>query len=114
MRFAMNFNQLLFLDISGGELFIVLIVVFLIFGPKQLPEMAKKLGKVVYDLKKASANISQEIKQEADQIKNEFINAKSDIEEETKKFTEDLKNESENIKQTINDSVIDAKKDLKK
>ncbi len=113
MRFVMNFNQLLFLDISGGELFIILLVVFLIFGPKQLPEMAKKLGKVVYDLKKASANISQEIKQEADHIKNEFINAKTDIGEETKKFTEELKKESEKIKQTINDSVTDTKKDLK-
>lgn len=113
MHFVMNFNQLLFLDISGGELFIILIVVFLIFGPKQLPEMAKKLGKVVYDLKKASADISQEIKQEADQIKAEFINAKNNIEEETKNLNEDLKKESEKIKQTLNDSVIDAKKDLK-
>jgi len=44
--------------IGTGELLLIFFVVFLIYGPKRLPELAQKLGKVVRDLKKASDDVS--------------------------------------------------------
>jgi Tat protein translocase TatB subunit len=46
------------------ELFLILIVGLLIFGPKRLPEIARTVGKAVYQFKHASTNITQEIGKE--------------------------------------------------
>jgi TatA/E family protein of Tat protein translocase len=72
-------TTLLFLDISGGELFIIIIAAFILFGPKRLPEIARKIGKVVHDIKKASENITKEIKDEADKVKNDVNDVKDKI-----------------------------------
>lgn len=52
-------NSLLF--ISGGEIFIVLIVVLLLFGANKIPEIAKGLGKGMREFKKATDDIKKEI-----------------------------------------------------
>jgi sec-independent protein translocase protein TatA len=61
---------LLFLDIGGGELLVILLVVFLLFGPGKMTEMAKKIGKAVHDLKKATNDMTREIQNEAEAIKH--------------------------------------------
>ncbi len=46
------------------ELFLILIVGLLIFGPKRLPEIARTVGKAMYQFKHASTNITQELGKE--------------------------------------------------
>ena len=87
--------MLLFLDISGGEIVIILIVVFLIFGPKRLPEMARKAGQVINDIKRASSDITKEFKNETDYVKNEFNRAKDKIVKETMDINTSIKRETE-------------------
>ena len=52
------------LGVGFLELFLILIVGLLIFGPKRLPEIARTLGKVMYQFKHASANFTQELSKE--------------------------------------------------
>ncbi|MCK5338476.1 MAG: twin-arginine translocase TatA/TatE family subunit [Bacteroidales bacterium] len=42
---------LLFLDISFGEIFIIVAVIFIIFGPQKIPEIARKVGKGMREIK---------------------------------------------------------------
>ena len=56
----MNYS-LLFFNISTGEIFIVILVIFTIFGPGKIPEIAKKLGRALYEVKRASSDIKREI-----------------------------------------------------
>ncbi len=46
------------------ELFLILIVGLLIFGPKRLPEIARTVGKAMYQFRHASASFTQEIGKE--------------------------------------------------
>jgi TatA/E family protein of Tat protein translocase len=46
------------------ELAIILLVAFLIFGPKRLPDVARSLGKAMYQLKNAQNSFAQEISKE--------------------------------------------------
>ena len=62
---------LLFLDISFGEIFIIIAVIFVVFGPQKIPEFARKAGKGIRDIKKASADIRKEINQEVNNYKSE-------------------------------------------
>ncbi|HOW24841.1 MAG TPA: twin-arginine translocase TatA/TatE family subunit [Bacteroidales bacterium] len=73
---------LLFLDVGGGEILLILVVVFLIFGPSKLPEMSRKLGKTMNDLKRASNDIRREIQQGANEVTGDFKEAKKNITED--------------------------------
>jgi len=57
-------NILLFFDVSGGEILVILLVVFLLFGPKKLPEIARKIGKIIFEFKQVTQRIKSEIDQE--------------------------------------------------
>ena len=45
--------KLLFLNLGGGEIFVILLVVLLFFGSKRIPELAKGLGKGMREFKDA-------------------------------------------------------------
>ena len=55
------------------EMFIVLVVVLLIFGPKKLPELFRSFGKSIKEFKKASTEIEDDIRTAMDaepEVKN--------------------------------------------
>lgn len=62
---------LLFFNISGFEFFIIAVAIIVVFGPKRLPEMAKKLGKAVYEVKRATTDIKREIDTEVRKIERD-------------------------------------------
>jgi sec-independent protein translocase protein TatA len=45
---------------GGGEIFLILIVVLLIFGGKKIPELAKGLGKGIREFKDASSGLDKD------------------------------------------------------
>ncbi len=45
---------------QGNEWLIILIIVLLLFGPKKLPELARGLGKALYEFKRASQGLIEE------------------------------------------------------
>lgn len=65
-------TDLLFLDISFGEIFIIVAVIFIIFGPQKIPEIARKVGKGMREVKKASSEIQREINREANTYKTDL------------------------------------------
>ncbi|MBN1339600.1 MAG: twin-arginine translocase TatA/TatE family subunit [Bacteroidales bacterium] len=64
---------LLFFDISTGELLVIMVAAFLVFGPRKLPEIARKLGKGLNELRRATEEIKNEIRKETSEIKKDFI-----------------------------------------
>lgn len=48
--------------IGAMEMMLVAVIGLLLFGGKGLPDMARTLGKVVREFKKASANVEEEVK----------------------------------------------------
>ncbi|MCX6233927.1 MAG: twin-arginine translocase TatA/TatE family subunit [Bacteroidetes bacterium] len=99
----MTHGILLFLDIGGGELLVILLAVFILFGPSKLPEMAKKIGKVVYDLKKASSDVTREITNETRSVKQEFDKVQQDLKDEAGKIVNDIRKEADPIRQQVPD-----------
>ncbi|MFP4469364.1 MAG: twin-arginine translocase TatA/TatE family subunit [Bacteroidales bacterium] len=72
-----------FFNISGGEIFIILLVVFVIFGPDKIPEIARWLGKGVNEIKKATSEIRDEIDRETKDIRKTTDKLKDDFNRET-------------------------------
>jgi sec-independent protein translocase protein TatA len=51
----------LFDNLGGSELLVVLLVVFLFFGPKKLPEVGKNLGKAMREFKNAMRGVKEDL-----------------------------------------------------
>jgi sec-independent protein translocase protein TatA len=63
--------MLLFLDLGGGEIMMLMLAVLLLFGSKKIPEFAKSLGKGIREFKDATNSIKEEIKKETPNFDNE-------------------------------------------
>ncbi|MBX2992139.1 MAG: twin-arginine translocase TatA/TatE family subunit [Bacteroidetes bacterium] len=48
-------------NIGGTELLVVLLVIFIFFGPKKLPEIGKGLGRGMGEFRKAMRGIQSDI-----------------------------------------------------
>lgn len=46
---------------GGGEVFLILVVCLLLFGAKNLPKIARQLGRSMEEFKRAARDVSQEI-----------------------------------------------------
>ena len=57
--------KLLFLNLGGGEVFLILMVVLLFFGSKRIPELAKGLGNGMREFKDAMGGIENEVRKAA-------------------------------------------------
>jgi sec-independent protein translocase protein TatA len=51
----------MFENIGGGELLVILFVIFIFFGPRKLPELGKNLGKGIREFKSAMRGIREDI-----------------------------------------------------
>lgn len=65
--------MLLFFDVSGGEIVVILMFVLIFFGSKKIPEMARGLGKGIREIKDASDSIKREIQKEGNKMKDELV-----------------------------------------
>jgi len=89
---------LAFFDISGGEIFVILLVVFIIFGPDKIPEIARWIGKSMNEIKRATSEITDEIAKET-----------KDIRETTDKLKDDFHKTTRDITKSVGDVDINPK-----
>src|SRR3978361_2514618 len=54
-------SVLLFLNIGGPEMIVIIFVALLLFGGEKLPQIARGLGKGIRDFKDASEGVKREI-----------------------------------------------------
>ena len=57
--------------IGGMEIFIILVIALVIFGPKKLPEMGRSLGKAIREFKSAGSDLQDELTKAANDIDKE-------------------------------------------
>lgn len=66
------FNTIfLFFNLGGGEIFIILMIVLLLFGAKKIPEFARGLGKGIRQFKDATDNIQRDIQDSVNDVKRD-------------------------------------------
>ena len=53
--------HILFLNLGGGEIVLIIFVLLLLFGAKGIPNIAKGLGKGIREFKDATSNIQKDI-----------------------------------------------------
>ena len=127
-------QTLLFLnDIGTGELVFVMMVVLMLFGAKNIPSIAKTLGKGMREIRQASDEIKRDIAKSAtdmrrdmnmtdtiDQIKKPFSDIQKTILEptpkketlETPQISETPKHDTDNPATSPKSKAVEPKKDI--
>jgi len=73
---------LLFFNISGGEIFVIILVAIIFFGKKGIPNVARTLGRGIRQFKDATQ-----------EIQNDILSASREVQDEVKKQQNDMKDQ---------------------
>jgi sec-independent protein translocase protein TatA len=95
---------LLFFDISAGELFIILLVAFIVFGPSKIPEVARKIGRGMNEIRRASDEIKREITKETRKLEKD-MNLEGSVYKDLKMTAEDIKKDFEDAGKPFTDNI---------
>ena len=76
--------------LGAGEILIILIIAFLLFGPKQLPEIGRQVGKAVKGFKETADDLRKTVEPEVNLIQQEVKMVEQDLEASMKEAEEDI------------------------
>lgn len=60
LQITTMYNLLSFLNLGGGEIFLIFAAILLLFGGKKIPELMRGIGKGVKEFNAAKANLQDE------------------------------------------------------
>jgi TatA/E family protein of Tat protein translocase len=76
--------------LGAGEILIILIIAFLLFGPKQLPEVGRQVGKMVKGFKETADDLRKTVEPEITMITQEVKMVEQDFEASMKEAEEEI------------------------
>lgn len=96
--------MLFFLNIGSGELFVIILFIIIFFGSKNIPELARGLGKGIREFKSASDSVKREITESVNKVSNEVEVKRKEIQE----LKTDVEQKTEIKLDQINDENADS------
>ena len=83
--------------LGAMEILIILVIAFLLFGPKELPEIGKQIGKAVKGFKETSEDLRQSVEPEINMITQELKSVEQDFESSMKDAEEQIKGATDEV-----------------
>jgi len=90
------------LFISGGEIFVILVIVLMLFGADKIPSIARELGKGMRQIKDATSDIKRE------------INATAEKQGIDTSIATDIKKEIKTVRENIKDNIDEVTGPIKR
>ncbi|WP_447978970.1 twin-arginine translocase TatA/TatE family subunit [Candidatus Nitrospira bockiana] len=78
--------------LGAGEILIILVIAFLLFGPKQLPEVGRQVGKAVKGLKETADDLRKSVEPEINLIQQEVKMVEQDFQASVKEAEQEIEN----------------------
>ncbi|MEX5215877.1 MAG: twin-arginine translocase TatA/TatE family subunit [Nitrospiraceae bacterium] len=85
--------------LGAGEILIILVIAFLLFGPKELPEIGRQVGKAVKGFKETADDLRKTVEPEINLIQSEVKLAQQDIEMSIKEAEQEITNATQEQEQ---------------
>ncbi|MDF0642928.1 MAG: twin-arginine translocase TatA/TatE family subunit [Nitrospira sp.] len=76
--------------LGAGEILIILVIAFLLFGPKQLPEVGRQVGKAVKGFKETAEDLRKSVEPELNMIQQEVKMVEQDFQASMKEAEEEI------------------------
>jgi TatA/E family protein of Tat protein translocase len=76
--------------LGAGEILIILVIAFLLFGPKQLPEVGRQVGKAIKSFKDTAEDLRKSMEPELNMIQQEVKMVEQDLQATVKEAEEEI------------------------
>ncbi|MGQ0666381.1 MAG: twin-arginine translocase TatA/TatE family subunit [Nitrospiraceae bacterium] len=76
--------------LGAGEILIILIIAFLLFGPKQLPEVGRQVGKAYKSFRDTAEDLRKSVEPELNILQQEVKMAEQDLQASIKETEEEI------------------------
>jgi sec-independent protein translocase protein TatA len=90
---------------GGGEIFLIVLVVYLVFGPRKIPEIARTLGKGINEIKRATGGVTDELRREIKKVEHEVKSNLDDTVQHVKKTIQDGQVPLSDVEKEIKDKM---------
>jgi sec-independent protein translocase protein TatA len=80
--------------LGAGEILIILVIAFLLFGPKELPEVGRQVGKAIKGFKDTAEDLRKSVEPELNMIQQEVKMVEQDLHATLKEAEEEITAES--------------------
>ena len=92
--------------LGAGEILIILVIAFLLFGPKQLPEIGRQVGKAVKGLKETADDLKKTVEPELNMIQQEMKMVEQDFESSMKEAEEQINHATSGVEHGAEESGL--------
>ncbi len=76
--------------LGAGEILIILIIAFLLFGPKELPDVGRQVGKATKGFKDPADDLRKSVEPELNMIQQEVKMVEQDLQASLKEAEEEI------------------------
>lgn len=76
--------------LGAGEVLIILVIAFLLFGPKQLPEVGRQVGRAVKGFKDTAEDLRKSVEPEINMIQQEVKMVEQDFQASMKEAEDEI------------------------
>ena len=83
--------------LGAMEILIILVIAFMLFGPKELPAIGKQVGKAVKGFKETTEDLRQSVEPEINMITQELKSVEQDFESSMKEAEEQIKGATDEV-----------------
>jgi len=83
--------------LGAMEILIILVIAFMLFGPKELPEIGKQVGKAIKGFKETTEDLRQSVEPEINMITQELKSVEQDLESSMKEAEEQIKGATDDV-----------------
>ena len=83
--------------LGAMEILIILVIAFMLFGPKELPEIGKQVGKAVKGFKETTEDLRQSVEPEINMITQELKSVEQDFESSIKEAEQQIKGATDEV-----------------
>ncbi len=94
--------------LGAGEVLIILVIAFLLFGPKQLPEIGRQVGKAVKGFKETADDLRKSVEPEVNLIQQEVKMVEQDLQASMKEAEEEIERVTNKPEQVANNQPSSA------
>jgi TatA/E family protein of Tat protein translocase len=92
--------------LGAGEILIILVIAFLLFGPKQLPEIGRQVGQAVKGFKETADDLKKTVEPEINLIQQEMKMVEQDFESSMKEAEEEINHATSGVERGAEESGL--------
>lgn len=88
-------------DINSGELLIIALVALMVFGPQRLPELLKKAGSFIREMRTMGAELQKGLERDIAELKEPFQGLTDDLTKPVKELKDDVSRPARELGESV-------------